>query len=493
MHEAFDGRQVPEWTEELQALFHSNRFNSLPGAIGCAVSHYSVRLPTMAVTNACTHVLLQIWQDIATTSDELHLVFEDDTMFLGDFITDWNAYYAENIPVGTDIIYIGGLLTHSRNFSESKYARVNGRFLLLRENISQSEPNELSFGFMFNTNAYVLSSNAARWLLEFVAKHGFVYAVDMMMMHLLSPDHIALVADPLLIAVPNAFKDGGDSNIYNDLSRIPGSPSTWANCRFHHTCDSVFSPPIVYRPQYTVLNRISGVFVLSFSPHNATLGKLIADAHLPTYGIYIFQSIRPHEIIAWTPELAALFGSTSPTHSRAALCHIISHVQLWMFIANSTLDHFLVMSDAIEGVNDLRGQWAETLRNQNVLKYDMLFLANPFTGAVSPSYYYSNGDRVFSLIDEFRVHLAHQLNDTTTQRSSAMDDIFLDVSAAYIVSRKGASLLLQYFHADAVKHSVNHYLAKLFVMRSPTFLSTPLVSYPVASTADDVINNREDW
>ena len=42
VHEAFDGTVLREWNSKLQALFFSNRFNSLPGAIGCAMSHYLV-------------------------------------------------------------------------------------------------------------------------------------------------------------------------------------------------------------------------------------------------------------------------------------------------------------------------------------------------------------------------------------------------------------------------------------------------------------------
>ena len=55
---AYDSTSI-KWTPEILTLFQHNVFNSIATIAACALSH------------------LQLWRHIATTKDEMHLVFED--------------------------------------------------------------------------------------------------------------------------------------------------------------------------------------------------------------------------------------------------------------------------------------------------------------------------------------------------------------------------------------------------------------------------------
>ena len=78
--EAFDGKTLT-WNDDIQRLFHSNRYGSSRGIIGCALSHYS------------------LWKHIASTNGELHLVLEDDAEFVGGWIDKWNYEYYPSLPM----------------------------------------------------------------------------------------------------------------------------------------------------------------------------------------------------------------------------------------------------------------------------------------------------------------------------------------------------------------------------------------------------------
>jgi hypothetical protein len=77
--DAIDGSTLV-WNPELQRLFGHNDFNSRAAVVACTLSHYT------------------IWQHIAETSDELHLVFEDDATFVDGWIQLWNSEYAPHLP-----------------------------------------------------------------------------------------------------------------------------------------------------------------------------------------------------------------------------------------------------------------------------------------------------------------------------------------------------------------------------------------------------------
>ena len=79
LFEAIDGKKLT-WNDELQRLFKNNNFESLAGVVGCCLSHFNV------------------WKQIASTENQLHLVFEDDANFEKDWIEKWNLEYFPDLP-----------------------------------------------------------------------------------------------------------------------------------------------------------------------------------------------------------------------------------------------------------------------------------------------------------------------------------------------------------------------------------------------------------
>ncbi len=79
--DAFDGATLT-WNNEIDRLFSKNNFGSRSAHIGCALSHYHV------------------WRRIASTTGEMHLVFEDDAVFVADGWVDlWNTAIAPDLPL----------------------------------------------------------------------------------------------------------------------------------------------------------------------------------------------------------------------------------------------------------------------------------------------------------------------------------------------------------------------------------------------------------
>ncbi len=79
LFEAVDGVTLT-WNDEINRLFRNNQFGSSRGVIGCALSHYT------------------LWKQIASTRGELHLILEDDALFVDDWIDKWNHKYYPSLP-----------------------------------------------------------------------------------------------------------------------------------------------------------------------------------------------------------------------------------------------------------------------------------------------------------------------------------------------------------------------------------------------------------
>ena len=76
---AIDGRTI-KWTPKLGHLFRNSDFNYQVGNVGCTLSHY------------------ELWQHIASTDNELHLILEDDAIFGENWIEKWNQEYYPELP-----------------------------------------------------------------------------------------------------------------------------------------------------------------------------------------------------------------------------------------------------------------------------------------------------------------------------------------------------------------------------------------------------------
>ena len=107
--DAFDG-QALKWSSGIETLFGTNKFNDARGMIGCALSHFA------------------IWRHIATTENEFHAIFEDDAIFVEDFVAQWNARHSYALPFDADLVYLGGVLESNREHYGSAVQPLNKLF-----------------------------------------------------------------------------------------------------------------------------------------------------------------------------------------------------------------------------------------------------------------------------------------------------------------------------------------------------------------------------
>lgn len=218
VQEAFDGREL-KWNDNLQRLFGNNRFQSRRGLVGQALSHFF------------------LWRHIAQTSDQYHLIMEDDAVLEPGFIERWNGQYHHAFPVDARIIFLGGLTDNNRAsyYSGPVLKRVSRHFNLHQNHsffvhdwdpqLDQGIQGQPSRAFYYKPLAYVLSSVAARELVDLVAAYGFVQPVGVMLMKMMRRWEDVYAIHPLQAAEPPVRFDvanGVDSDIQYDDSPVSG-------------------------------------------------------------------------------------------------------------------------------------------------------------------------------------------------------------------------------------------------------------------------------
>ena len=128
--EAVDGRELRA-TAAIARLFRNNDFGSNPGAIGCALSHYT------------------LWRElIEDDQKEKYIILEDDITVHGAIPTE--------MPQGCDLFFFGATL--------------------FDPNQPPTRPN-----YMGGTFAYMISKNGARKICDYIAVNGIAHGIDYLM------------------------------------------------------------------------------------------------------------------------------------------------------------------------------------------------------------------------------------------------------------------------------------------------------------------------
>jgi len=165
LQQAFDGRELT-WSAGLERLFRSNKFGRARGVVGKCLSHFL------------------LWRHIAQTADQFHLILEDDVEFAPYFVQRWNTEMRHAFPPRAKIVYLGGMIEGNRRHYRSATRRVSRHFNehvpttlfshSLDEGVDAGTSTDASRAFHYRSYAYVLSSQGAKELVQFVADHGFV-------------------------------------------------------------------------------------------------------------------------------------------------------------------------------------------------------------------------------------------------------------------------------------------------------------------------------
>lgn len=145
-------------TPEIEKLFGDSLKKLSKGEVGCILSHY------------------YLWQRLVMdNSSSSYLILEDDAVFKDNFVEEWNTKYAEALPKGFFIIYLGG----SQPWNASHYSSVLSPHNPCYNNIKLNDHfSENDHYWHMTTSSYLLSKEAACLLCQYVEQFGFDRALD---------------------------------------------------------------------------------------------------------------------------------------------------------------------------------------------------------------------------------------------------------------------------------------------------------------------------
>ena len=211
--DAFDGQQL-QWSDGLRRLFSHNTFNDRRTLAAQALSHFV------------------LWRHISTTTDQFHLILEDDQTLPTGFIELWNSRFAWSFPLDADVVFLGGVDASQLSAHAAVLRPVTRAFAThapntlflgeFDEGIDTGNSTEPTPTFLYHTHAYILSSKAARALELMIGSHGFRRPVAHMLMKIQRSLRV-YVTTPLLastVAVHPA-SNGIDSDVQYDFTRLP--------------------------------------------------------------------------------------------------------------------------------------------------------------------------------------------------------------------------------------------------------------------------------
>ena len=134
-------------------LFKNNKFHWKKSVIGCFLSH------------------LTTWTKIMNEPGEYFLVLEDDVRFNKDWITTWNKA-SKNIPMGAELLYLGGVLPPNKVALPSCLEEVNNFWSQIKPN-NYFSPNIPVPIFHFCAYSYIISKTGVQKLLSFLSQSEF--------------------------------------------------------------------------------------------------------------------------------------------------------------------------------------------------------------------------------------------------------------------------------------------------------------------------------
>ncbi len=134
------------------------------------------------------------------------------------------------------LVFIGGVLDINQKYLQSSTRAVNPSFdeHILRSAWKQFDPEvDLVYPttprkrFMYTALSYMLSSAAARYLVNHVDTHGFISVADFTLVKLLDLIPGCYATHTQLVLVPKTTKDeiaADDSDVQRNSAPVPGAP-----------------------------------------------------------------------------------------------------------------------------------------------------------------------------------------------------------------------------------------------------------------------------
>lgn len=219
--------QSPERLNQIQdlaTLFSQSDFYSQHEHIASSLNHF------------------RLWQHIATTNNERHVIFEDSARPSADFKARWNGNFSAALPLTAKLVYLGGMLPSNMwlykagdvlepyNDFFSRHSPNNffrHDFLPGVDNFTQGAPTRR---FFYAPCAYMLSSAGARDLVSFVEKYGFRKAAAHTLYRMLQWTDEAYATTPLMVQVSVPPKK---ASVPQASPKQPPTPES-STCRGQH-------------------------------------------------------------------------------------------------------------------------------------------------------------------------------------------------------------------------------------------------------------------
>ena len=204
VHEATEADDITHWTKDLIALFGRNTFGSNRYDMAESLTHY------------------KLWQHIATTDNQLHIIFGDNSVMAdikGEspvaserFKSTWDNLIYPEIPADTTVLFLGGVLPelagiyklllapydeHVVTFGKTTFSN----FLFDAALDNGDDATERRW-ILHHMNAYTLTSRGAKLLVEMVSKHGFIKPAAHYLMRLMELDSPYVTYPVMVDSVP---------------------------------------------------------------------------------------------------------------------------------------------------------------------------------------------------------------------------------------------------------------------------------------------------
>ena len=142
-----------------------------------------------------------------------------------------------------------------------------------------------------------------------------------------------------------------------------------------------------------------------------------------------------------TPYLFNLFKHNDFGFRRGVIGCALSHYYLWKELITSDKPYFVIMEDDVTFCKNFASKLGDLLKIRN---YDILFLG----------YHMSNQNR--SINEEI-----YNVESNTTKVELLNTNLYIGGTHCYIISKEGASSLVDYIEMSGIRHGIDYLMAKI--------------------------------
>jgi len=442
---AVDGRKI-QLTPEIAHMFRDNKFKSMKGVMGCALSHYN------------------LWKQLANSNDEAYFIMEDDAKCSPDFFEKFNQSM-KRVPSDFEILYVGGLIPQNQklhNFLAEPINECVGRI---------KEHDRLGiFGriFPYTTMAYCITNQGAKKLLQIVAKYKITRPVDWFMAEhagqLMKQYHsIPFIVTTTQFDDPNyvAADMANISHTNNFDSDICNQPE----CFTEEEIKRVLETPLHISHENNLTTfvglPVSKAFVINLD-RRPDRYKLFQTNHPLLHPHVIRTSAVDGKQIQLTPELVHLFRNNDFKWMKGVMGCALSHYHLWQQLAESNDSAYLMLEDDVKCVPDFLNQF-DTIMKHIPLDADILYL-----GGVHPK----NITRYNSIVEPVNKCIGRLKQNTYCGTN---DSFFHFGAYSYVLTKKGAKTLVSKIKKVGIYQAIDIMLGR-FVNEVNIYVSLPLLA-----------------